>query len=544
MTTQEMRYTREYVNINMRSRRKISRQPRKDYKKGDKVVLIRDWDSEHPDLVAGLVGTVLEDVSKTSDIPVYFGKGFGGHSCNGLDPSNNSYYMYSKCMKLTYRFSKRAFKIFTKDYIKVIKSLDIDEEFYNKCKEKLIKKRIEKSPMKRSSKEFKEYIFSNPISFPGFSTNYPEHDTIISGLKQFISTLGIKKIAFEKEITVNKYQDEMTLWMFPKGREFKEVLYDDDYNTIGKLMNKGFDLMARDYIRNSFPQLNDKYHMRAYKINNRYTIVCGNVLLYIPEKNIVIMLANPFINHRVFPLTLNKHDLFYNDVNNIEFKFRTKKESDNFLYREVWGSGIKKELKVLKGHNNASRADMRHLEKQFRGVLERIKNEELKMYRLKEMINKDIIKTRLEEEIKKSSKLPFVKSISMKNTIHVEIGEIYIPHKVQGGYTKNERGIRVPKMENRKIYIGYMYIDISPSGIKVSSKEFDEDEDDEVEYPHPHVNDDKTPCFGDIEFDVTRLLSEMNIYDLIKLLYSWIISYNKESAYWLIEEFYYNLKQR
>ena len=47
--------------------------------------------------------------------------------------------------------------------------------------------------------------------------------------------------------------------------------------------------------------------------------------------------------------------------------------------------------------------------------------------------------------------------------------------------------------------------------------------------PHPHATIDSI-CFGEMNGEANRMLGEMKWYDLVKLLYSWSISYYPEGT--------------
>ena len=229
------------------------------------------------------------------------------------------------------------------------------------------------------------------------------------------------------------------------------------------------------------------------------------------------------------------------DINNVTiFKFVKKEEKSTYALEKVWNNEIRMKLKRYKTQKEEhgellNKYDMLYVEK-----LKKIKECNRKLLVYENIIDNDAITKKILNDIKKIKKYPFIDRVKIGKYIRLYFKELYIPYKIKVGRINNEDGIAVPRLEKKSIYIGEIYINIYPDRIFASSKERD---NNEISNAHPHINRFGSPCFGNINLAVKDALINLEYQKLVKLLYSWITTYNEEDSYEKIGVFYEKLKK-
>ena len=121
---------------------------------------------------------------------------------------------------------------------------------------------------------------------------------------------------------------------------------------------------------------------------------------------------------------------------------------------------------------------------------------------------KENILITLKQQIEEIKQLHFVKNVFFNNEgIEVEVGDISLSHN------------------NKKCYVGYFTILITPTNIKMYNK-YEKNKKSQ----HPHVDDNRL-CLGNISNKVNKLLGEVKLKELIFILYQFLLTYTHNSTY-------------
>jgi hypothetical protein len=142
----------------------------------------------------------------------------------------------------------------------------------------------------------------------------------------------------------------------------------------------------------------------------------------------------------------------------------------------------------------------------------------------------------IKEQIEKIKNIPMVKEFYYNDGIVISFGDIYINGKVTVD-TETKNDIEVPIRKERNVYIGELIFNIIGNEIKVYNKNFGVNG-----YPHPHANGSHI-CFGEISESIINKLINLEILEVVKLLYSWAISYNEDDCYMKLDNFYDKQKE-
>lgn len=88
-------------------------------------------------------------------------------------------------------------------------------------------------------------------------------------------------------------------------------------------------------------------------------------------------------------------------------------------------------------------------------------------------------------------------------------------------------------VEPRKVYIGRLRFEVNLVDKNISVYNLDKGVSDKVSevYPHPHASRDNYPCFGENSNLASKYIVELDFVELVKLFYSWSISYDEQSVY-------------
>ena len=523
---------------------KVKKHNGRTFHKGDKVMIVNLKDKNNSvRLPNNSMGIVLKYVkwarNDRNDIPIFWGPGFKGHNCEGLSSENHSYYMsYDEIKYLGDENYK--FKIETKSFIKDFKPLLKKVSIKKKSVEKYIKKSLVKSFIYKDLSNIK--LDTKSIKF--LNDNYEmlidlnknsNKDELIKSIFNIIEHFDIKRIGFGNSININDWQDKMTLLILPEDEKY--FMNINVYNplSIKKAGRKNFKFSYGSIEFNKEAKSNKNIPtVIAHKIEKLYYINIMNTILYIPQKNITIMLTNPFVNNNFVYKRISVNEIKHQNNYGIEYKYISKEDSLYFVYNEIWGYEIKSSIYSNRNNINSINYDMDSLSERYNGLLEKRKEVNVSLRHDMNIMKNNNLGKEIKNNVDKISKLVFVKDIEIKEYIKIDIGKLYIPYNIKTGQIYHE-GIAVPRLEKKSIYIGDMYIKIYPDRIFVSSKERDKQTN---KYSHPHVNHEGVPCFGNIRLKINDMLKNMEYYDLTKLLYSWITSYNKEDPYIIIEDFH------
>ena len=123
-------------------------------------------------------------------------------------------------------------------------------------------------------------------------------------------------------------------------------------------------------------------------------------------------------------------------------------------------------------------------------------------------------------------------------TIYFSFGKIYITTPVRTGEEMKD-GVLQPILEIKKIYIGELEFSYNKNGVQVNNKDNPVLEG----YPHPHATT-RGLCYGRESNKMSELITNADLINLIKALYSWAHSYNSKDAYRKIEHWYNKQKRK
>lgn len=493
------------------------------FNKGDLIIVVKN----NGVAKVGMTGTVLSNVNSLENrhVPIHIDQEIESHSCDGLCSDNQGYHFpfdeiekNSILQDFSNLFRMEKEKSY-KDFYDNFKGM----AFEDPSKKFLMKKIFKDTCFSKCNKDLKIHLIDNKELYP-LIYHPEERRDLFHKFKDFMERLEIPKILFGPELPDNvnnwKIQEELTLYILPRGKNFL------DYNqSTSPFLTDTF-----QYIQNNYNVMDMKnLNPISYDITTVYS-KHFKLLLYLPTKNILILLVNPF--NEMFVIR-NLKDYIHKNSFEFPLRCRSKKEIEEFIYQEIWGKNLKKKINDKESSIRDFQNEIINIETKHQDWCNHIKATNLELMGYKKMFDKGL-KKKLKDEIKKTKELPFVKNITLSHNIRIDLGKLYLTERIQNGFELKE-DIRVPKFEMIKIYIGDMYIIIEDNKIKVHSKE--KDIGDKI-YSHPHVSDSNIPCFGDIKLKINQKLVELEIFELSKLLYSWIISYNEDDAHVKIDYFH------
>lgn len=322
-----------------------------------------------------------------------------------------------------------------------------------------------------------------------------------------LSLLGIKKVVAFDELGNNwsdwVCRDELTLCVMP----ISEVINQRGQDTINKIMD-----MDLDIVENMYP----------IDINTDEICQGGDFIRYFPTRNLIIALINPFLTRDLFTL------IRYN-ISEQHPCFLTEDEISDLILTNQY-------VQSFEHRRNRCKSEVSDYEERIEtarnNYFEYINTYNEKKRLLEAMdLDKNKIKERLASEIEGIKSLQIVKNVDVADRIYVDFGDIYITGKVKTGEKENENGIFLPIIEEKKVYIGNIKFVIGAGSIKV------ENSNSYGNYQHPHAYEGKI-CFGQVEAEATALLANLDLVKLVKLLYSWVYSYNEDDVYTKLENFY------
>jgi len=264
-------------------------------------------------------------------------------------------------------------------------------------------------------------------------------------------------------------------------------------------------------------------------INDSVTIKKQEELLnYYPTKNLLIYRTNFFTTECMF-------DDFLYTVQSISPKSLSVKEIRNLILIETWKVNILNDLRDHDSDKLNLVNNIKNLERTYKRKLVELRNMKLQKEHLEKL--RDSVGDKLNSEITKIRKNPFVKRLEIDDYIKFSFGQVYITTDVITGSKEGKDGISVPKLEKKKVRIGELIFVLKNSEVEIENEESIEN------YQHPHASNGIL-CYGEEKLKVEKYLSMLELNKLVNFLYSWAISYSPDTnPYLRIESFYEERKQ-
>lgn len=247
---------------------------------------------------------------------------------------------------------------------------------------------------------------------------------------------------------------------------------------------------------------------------------------YFPHKNLILSAINPFADEKVWNITISS-------ILKLNPKFCSQDELYLKALISTWKKSVENKKADLEYKFNNSEKKMSELKDEYkRQWSERLVTKESIASVQNFLLNSE---GTLKTELEAVKQLPFVKSVTITDTLNVNIGNVAITGKIKTGEEKKD-GMRVPKIETKKVKIGNLTFHIGEE-ITLTNDTPLEAEDGGEKFDHPHADNGEL-CFGDEGINVEDMKASFNLKRLVQFLYAWAYSYNKESCYRQLEEFY------
>ena len=261
------------------------------------------------------------------------------------------------------------------------------------------------------------------------------------------------------------------------------------------------------------------FHKEKY-IDIKY----GNIVIgqYFPKRNFIGLNINPFNLEKQKLLTPITADLknFLKDLQKLKIKKEDIKEINEKLFLEGYFQKLKKRKydnkEKIKEHDEKIKKLNTELKDTISEIINLSKEQEYLDQRLEQ--GKEI----LQDEIKKTNKLPFIKSIEFK-------GEDLVLGFVPTHITINNFTRGAKSFGKRTMWLGEIKLMITPDGLTAISNEQHLNGN-----AHPHGNSSMTTiCMGEGagKEKIYEFVETGKISDLAKMLWFWLKTYISDSAY-------------
>jgi len=303
-------------------------------------------------------------------------------------------------------------------------------------------------------------------------------------------------------------QDQMTLVIMP---------FNSNMNLTGK--------RTRERLKEDGFTVKENYY--PVDISSHEIVTDSRYLIYYKTRNLIVSRVNLFADSKLFSDVINK---FWCVTNETQVKVLNPEQILELRLSEQWYMNINNKVDELKSTIKGLNEDIYDL---TRGITQKSRELFMSQQTLENIQNvKDNFTEYLHRNIEEMSKFPFIKSFEVKDRIYLSFGPVYITGLVQTGVS-HEGGTEQPIMAPKKVYIGDLKFVITGTDIHVSNP----DNEIDGEYQHPHIKDGKI-CFGDVSGEAKKLLANIELAKLAKLLYSVAVSYNESSPYCKLQRFY------
>lgn len=274
---------------------------------------------------------------------------------------------------------------------------------------------------------------------------------------------------------------------------------------------------TKEYVRQRGLTAKDKYY--SIDITDSSGTNKGFAVYY-PSKNIILAKVNPFVDSKLYAY-------FMEDLKSCNAKFLSQDDIWMDKLQEQWTKNLKGREERIQSEIKSIESNVKSYEDQY---IQSIKNLAIKTQEIEKMKEIKVgFEQHINKELEAAKKLPMLKLFEITDKIRVGFGTVYINGKVQVG-TKMENGIKVPDVQMQKVEIGNLIFTIEDNKVRVKN-------DKPVDgYRHPHASQDM--CFGQASTEMNKLLANMELCNLIKLLYSWSFSYNSGDAMHSLQYFW------
>jgi hypothetical protein len=344
--------------------------------------------------------------------------------------------------------------------------------------------------------DLKETIFINEENYQELFKD-KEYCPILKNNHQEYSNkllnIGITNIKALDSIEITSIQEELTLLILPINEVSINNLEEDDGAT---------------------------KHITL--INHYDELVKTENLYYLRNKNLIIARKNIFSK-------ISYWEEFYTELHQIDAKRIPKEELELEKIKNLFKKKLNENIKNLKEKIKIGENDEEYEKNKYLKIIR--ETEELKEQLKALNKNSENLEEKFENNLKELNNLPMIKDIQVKDCLEITLTPVIIKENLRVGEEKDEEGIEIPIIEERKIVFNDLTFYLTATNIRVSSKEKG------FNFPHPHVQSDGAPCFGEAKTEIYKQLELFNLKKLLSLLYSWAISYNPNSCYNKLENY-------
>lgn len=275
-----------------------------------------------------------------------------------------------------------------------------------------------------------------------------------------------------------------------------------------------------------------KEGVRSLKLTAKEKYVCidmianensqqNELMVYYPNRNIVISKVNLFADEKVYKLAIEK-------IKALKPKYKDQEEVMIEKMEQQWKRNFTKRVQDTKNKMDSFKRQITDYERNHRTACKNLFEERLLLHKLEE--NEEDVGVLIKEELSKLKKMDVVQNLKITDKIYFDFGEISLTGNIQTG-TEVKEGVEVAKHEIKKVKIGKITFGISEDGVTIQNPS------SVAGYPHPHA-DEEHICYGDGATTVNKLISNFEITKLINFLFSWVYSYNEGDSYHSLQDFY------
>jgi len=380
-------------------------------------------------------------------------------------------------------------------------------------------------------KDVKNTVFSNLFNSLSYYYGLETNKTLLMKLDKKFKAINIKNIIMGKNYTQQQTIQKDVCLSFEGIPESDgvESMSDDYYPRLKTFL---FDTFKTNYDnKNNIPihQVHTFSILEEEKVES-IEIKGMRVGVYYPERNFIHLYYNPFSFKQITPFSSDiEIDLLLKALRKVGIR---KQNVDNTTKKLFLSSFLKKSrerLKQITSKIDSVQENVAHYENKILSLISEYNDYVEEQH----YINKSLEGQgkNLFLEIEKTKKLPFVKDITIENSL---IKLEFIPTIISiPNFIRDTGGIEHGK---RYMYIGSIGFNIHPGRLETFGDTLFKNGGNNNIHPHASGSGSSglsTPCFGEGggRVKIFEYLSSNRISELAKMLWFWVQTYRNSGAY-------------
>ena len=330
--------------------------------------------------------------------------------------------------------------------------------------------------------------------------------------KDALKKIGISKIVIYDELgedfTAWKGNNELVLSILPQCSAFDYVEKQNKTISTTKIPLK-------------------EEHIRTCLVNDELLKqgVAHKSILYFKNKNLIVSNINPFVDEATL-----KHIL--SCIESINPRVIKEDELLAMEIAKLLTKHIDEKKVSLDNDIELTRKEVITIEKNHRKRLTYLKDTLKERSLLGDKNQQEIDK--VTAEIKTISSMPVIKKVFVVDgKIHINFGQISVFGNISDGEIK-KGDIPVPNIRKKKVNLGEIEFIIGDGSLRCKNLTYT------TENPHPHASESGECCFGESSDALNKLIVDLKLIDLAKMLYAWSVSYNEIGGPYKKLQFFYD----